>query len=466
MTPLWTSDEILAAIGGQVARPFIASGVNFDSRLINSGDLFFALKSDNNDGHNFVANAVAGGASGVIVNHISDELKLLSAATLLVDYPVFDALLKLAIAARKRCPASRVAVTGSAGKTSTRELLRLALTQVGATHASEMNFNNHIGVPLSLVRMPKSSQFAVFELGMSRSGEIAELSELVKPHIAIITNIAQAHLQFFQGTAEIAKAKAEIFIGTSGAAILNIDDEYSLANSARAKGLEIISFGENKQAGAHLINIEMLGNISIITANIMGKILSYRLQTLGRHMAINSLAALAAVSLLGGDLEAAKAGLESFYPLKGRGQQHYIRLPNCVGQITIIDDSYNANPASMRAAFATLAANGQGQRTIAVLADMYELGDNSANLHAVLAGDIIKANISLVITYGDHMRFLSDNLKGKISAIHGDSLADICGIVKNIIRDGDIILIKGSNSTNIASVVTSLLSLSGGGPCS
>ena len=384
--PLWTLGEIVAATHGTTlgAAGLPVSGLSIDSRTIALGEGFVAIRGPNRDGHAFVTAALERGASCAIVDKSfppGDEEKLVRVGDTL------EALNDLGRASRARAEDTVViAVTGSAGKTGTKEALRLALAPSGSVHASAKSFNNHWGVPLSLANMPKSTRFGVFEIGMNHPGEIAALVPLVTPQIAIVTTVAPVHLGFFRSVEEIADAKAEIFDGLvpGGAAILNRDNPHYERLKARAlgHGARIVGFGEARDADAHLLEAKLLPDASNVTADILGETVSYRLGAPGRHLVQNSLAVLAAVKLAGADLARAARALEDLHAGAGRGA----RILVDGGRMAIIDESYNANPASVRAALATLGLTPRNEfkRRIAVLGDMLELGPEGGRLHAEL----------------------------------------------------------------------------------
>ena len=374
--PLWTIAAMAEAMKAERVGPLLEgiTGISIDSRTIAPGEAYFAIKGDVHDGHAFVEAALKnGGGVAVIAQshraHFSDGLPLL------VVPDVLEGLVNLAKASRARSHAKIVAVTGSVGKTSTKEALRTVLQGQGETHASAASFNNHWGVPLSLARCPSSAQFAIFEIGMNHAGEIEPLVKLVRPHFAIITTVEPVHLEFFAGVEAIADAKAEIFTGLEpdGAAILNIDNSQfaRLRDKAKACGVSrIVTFGENVKADARLLDVALHGECSAVHANLLGHDVTYKVGVPGRHMAMNSLAVLATTTLAGADLALSALALADFRPAAGRGVRQMLELPG--GTATLIDESYNANPASMTAAMTVLGqtAIGPQGRRIAVLGDM------------------------------------------------------------------------------------------------
>ncbi len=378
MNGLWTIDDMARAIGARRAGalPDAVTGISIDSRTIAPGQAFFAIKGDAHDGHDFVAAALRAGAGLAVV---SSTKPAPSDAPLLIVRDVLGALRRLARAARARTNAQVIAVTGSVGKTSTKEALSLALSRDGETHASVASFNNHWGVPLSLARLPTSARYAVFEIGMNHAGEITPLTKLVRPHVAVITTVEPVHLEFFASVEAIADAKAEIFTGVEpgGAAVLNRDNPHfaRLARRAKRAGVQrVVSFGEDEHADARLIKCALQPESSTIEADILGARVAYKLGAPGRHQVLNSLAVLATASIVGADLALASLALADLRPAAGRGTR--LKLPLHGGEALVIDESYNANPTSMRAALAVLAQAPLGRhgRRIAVLGDMLELG--------------------------------------------------------------------------------------------
>lgn len=462
---LWTREQVLAATGGQASGPgkdWAASGVSIDSRTCRPGDLFLAVSGDRFDGHAYVAEALDTGAPAAIVSHKPDGLP--ESAELVVVDDCLVALGGLGRTARDRTDARVVAVTGSVGKTGTKEALALSFGALGPTHATEGNLNNHIGVPLTLARTPRDARFAIIELGMNHAGEISELSKLARPDVAIITTIAAVHLEFFDHIGAIADAKAEIFDGMNkgGTAVLNRDNVYFAILAARAwsRGLEdVIGFGAHPEADAHLSSCEIDENGSEVTARIGERIIHYRLNVPGRHWIHNSLAVLGAVAALDGDIDTAAVALADLTPPKGRGARISVQLPD--GLLTVIDDSYNASPASMRAAFAVLgdARPTSGGRRLAILGDMLELGAASAQLHAALADDIEANGIDQVFCAGPDMAALDaalpKTLRGGSAATSEDLSATVCAAV----RPGDVVLVKGSLGSRMGLIVDALAAL-------
>ena len=404
--------------------------------------------------------ALKAGAAFAVVER-AQRGKFASDAPLLVVDDVLGALVDLAQASRARLQAQVIAVTGSVGKTSTKEALLHVLSAQGQTHASAASFNNHWGVPLSLARCPADARFAVFAIGMNHAGEITPLVKMVRPHVAIITTVEPVHLEFFSGIEAIADAKAEIFEGVvaDGAVVLNHDNSQfaRLSRRARKCGISrIVSFGADKRAEARLLDISLHATCSAVHANILGHEVTYKLGMPGRHMAMNSLAVLAASSLAGADLALASLSLSQLVPPAGRGVRQTLVVPG--GEVTLIDESYNANPASMAAALSVLgrAKIGPQGRRIAVLGDMLELGPASDELHAGL-NDAIKADhIDLVFCCGPLMRNLWDGLSTGKRGGYADSAAGLEAQVLAAIRSGDAVMIKGSFGSKMKTIVTAL----------
>ncbi|WP_342641934.1 UDP-N-acetylmuramoylalanyl-D-glutamyl-2,6-diaminopimelate--D-alanyl-D-alanine ligase [Rhodoligotrophos ferricapiens] len=459
--PLWTLSEIVSATGGQVIgnAPDSYNGVSIDSRTLSQGDIFVAIRGDTHDGHDFVSAAHQAGAGIAIVSRVSPAISE-GGAVLLVDDPL-RALERLGIAARNRSEARIIGVTGSVGKTGTKEALRLCLSASGETHASAASYNNHWGVPLSLARLPRSARYGVFELGMNHAGEITPLVAMVRPHIAIITTIAPVHIGHLGSLEAIADAKAEIFSGLEpqGIAVLNRDiPQYGrLKDAAYAAGVErIVTFGEHAEADARLEHVRLKETCSVVAASILGDAITYRLGAPGRHIALNSLAVLAAVKLAGADLALCALSLGSLEPPKGRGARFKLRAAG--GEITVIDESYNANPVSMSAALALLGhtAPASGGRRIAVMGDMLELGPQSRRFHGDLAAAIDAAGIDMVYACGPHMKSLWDALRPDQRGYYAASSQDLVDPLLDGVRAGDVIMVKGSLGSRMALLIEAL----------
>ncbi len=460
---LWSVAAMATAMRAGIsgAMPAAIHGISIDSRTIAPGDAYFAITGDVHDGHDFVDAALKAGAALAVVAAGKRE-QFAAAAPLLVVEDVLAGLVDLARAARVRLGAQVIAVTGSVGKTSTKEMLRRVLSAQGATHASVASFNNHWGVPLSLARCPADVAFAVFEIGMNHAGEIEPLAKLVRPHLAIITTVEPVHLEFFGSVGAIADAKAEIFSGVEpgGVVMLNRDNPHfaRLERRARQAGVgNIVSFGTDRGADARLLEASLHATCSAVHASILGHDVTYKLGIPGHHMAINSLAVLAASSLAGADLARSAIALSETRPAAGRGVRKMLDIGH--GAATLIDESYNANPASMAAALNVLgvAEIGLQGRRIAVLGDMLELGSTAADLHRALA-DAVRANrIDTVFCCGPLMRNLWEALP---TAARGGYAEDSTGLEPQVIfaiRDGDAVMIKGSLGSRMKTIVSALL---------
>jgi len=463
MSPaLWTAADAVRATGGRSSREWSATGVSIDSRTLAPGDLFIALIGPHVDGHDFVAAALKAGAAAAMIARRPQALDADAALLLVGD--TMQALERLGAAGRARARARVIAVTGSVGKTGTKEALRLALATQGETFASAGSLNNQWGVPLSLTRLPPTASFGVFELGMNHAGELHALTLQVRPMVAIITTIEPAHLEFFPSLDAIADAKAEVFDGmdSDGIAILNRDNAQfdRLAGKARARGLSrIIGFGRHAEAQSRLLTCTMDDAGSTVGAEVMGERIDYRLGLPGMHWVINSLAVLAAIKAAGADARAGAAALANLSALKGRGQQHDIAFKG--GKIRLIDESYNASPAAMRAAIAVLAAAtpGPGGRRIAVLGDMRELGPQAPLLHAGIAPDLMALGIDLVFTAGPLMAVLADMLPVERRAGHAPDSMTLLPLLLARLNPGDVVLVKGSLGSRMGPIVEALKAL-------
>ena len=461
-TILWTAEDAAAATNGQVTRPWAATGVSIDSRKVAPGDLFIAIKGPNFDGHDFVAKALESGAAAAMVSSVPAGVP--GDAPLLAVEDTMAAMAELGTVARLRTQARVVGVTGSVGKTGTKEALRHVLSAQGRTFATEGSLNNHWGVPLSLARMPADSQFGVFELGMNHAGELGPLSRQVRPDVALITTVEAAHLEFFDSVEAIADAKAEIFEGMdpNGVAVLNRDNPHygRLLAAARTQGLSRIwSFGAHEDAEARLLDCSLHATSSAVTAVIKGERLQYCLALPGRHWVMNSLGVLLAAKALGADVAAAARALSTLPPVKGRGTRKRVQGPR--GAFTLIDESYNASPAAMTATLEVLGRidPGAGGRRVAVLGDMRELGDRADALHAALAEPLKAAHVDTVYVCGPHMRALFDRLPAAMRGAWTESSADLAPIVADAVTGGDVVLVKGSAGSRTGLVVEALSAL-------
>ncbi len=460
--PLWTSAAMAEAMRASIngALPDAVTGLSIDSRTIAPGEAYFAIKGEVHDGHEFVTAALKADAALAVVESAQRE-KFAPDAPLLVVEDVLAGLVDLARAARARLHAQVIAVTGSVGKTSTKEALRRVLGDQGETHASTASFNNHWGVPLSLARCPATARFAIFEIGMNHADEIEPLVKMVRPQVAVITTVEPVHLEFFDGIEAIADAKAEIFAGVEpgGAVVLNRDNSQFARLQRRASKLgisRVVSFGADAKSDARLLDVSLQATCSAVHASILGHDVTYKLGMPGRHMAMNSLAVLAAASLVGADLARAALSLSQIEPAAGRGARRALEVGN--GEATLIDESYNANPASMAAALQVLgrAKVGPHGRRIAMLGDMLELGATSAALHRGL-NEAIKANhIDLVYCCGPLMRNLWDALSPGKRGGYAESAAALEAQAVAAIRAGDTIMIKGSLGSKMKTIVNAL----------
>ncbi len=463
MQPLWTFSELSAVLGvapeGGTDQP--VTGISIDTRTLQAGDLFVALK-DQRDGHDFVSPAFKAGAAAALVSEgyvrraedgglfrVSDTLKALEA---------------LGRAARDRLsPDARVvAVTGSAGKTGTKEMLRACLSQLGATHASEKSYNNHWGVPLTLARMPRETRFGVFEIGMNHAGEIRPLTKMVRPHAAIITTVEAVHLEHFPSVEAIADAKGEIFEGLlpGGAAIIKFDNPHAARLKAIAERLDAkaVTFGFSEGADVRGDDLTLDDDGSTLTVRLGDRRISLKIAMPGRHIAENALAVAAAIDAIGADVETALSVLAGLQPPGGRGARSVLHLDG--GEALLIDESYNANPASMRAALATLASLPRQKfpRRIAVLGDMLELGADAPGLHAGLKDAVEDAGVDVIFACGPHMKGLYDALPKSKRGGYAQTSSLLQPAVLSELRGGDAVMVKASNGTRLGAVVEALKS--------
>jgi len=454
LSDLWTSTEIAEATGGAASAPFAVSGVAFDSREVGSGDLFVAMEGETTDGHKFVGKAFDQGAAGAIVSKAVDHPHILvpdSAA----------ALEALGRASRRRTGGKVIGVTGSVGKTGTKEALFLALDRAcpDQVHRSVKSYNNHVGVPLSLSRMPRGTAFGVFEMGMNHAGELAALTRQVRPHVAIVTAIAPAHIEFFGTEEKIAEAKAEIFEGLEpgGTAVIPYDSPHVATLYAKAErhAAHILTFGMSEGADVRALDVvpSPTGG-SIVTATLPKADICFTVAAPGDHWVSNALAVLAAVEAVGGDLAAAGLALAEMPGLPGRGERHI--LPVAGGEALLIDESYNANPLSMVATLRQLGREQAGRR-IAILGGMRELGNRSADLHAGLADPLAENGVDYAILVGAEMAPLADALGGGIPHAHVPDTAAAIPLIQTEMRAGDAILVKGSNGVGLSRLVAALV---------
>jgi len=467
---LWTAYEAAAATGGAlcarggepgrwVAEEWAAAGVSIDTRSLSAGDIFVALK-DARDGHDFVCNAFERGAAAALVARAPEDTP--SGAPLLIVKNTLDGLRDLGRAARDRNFGKRIAVTGSAGKTSVKEMLRTALAASGTVHAADKSFNNHWGVPLTLARLPMRADYTVVEIGMNHAGEITPLTRLARPHAAIVTTVAPAHLEYFGTVEKIAEAKAEIFLGVEagGAAVLPIDNPHFDLLKARASAAgvkRLFTFGERQSADFRLIDYALKGDEGAVTASLSGTPVSYRLGAPGLHQAVNSLAVIAAIHAVGAAVGPAIAALARHAPAEGRGARRLLKLAGG-GVATLIDESYNANPASMAAAIALLGAvkpRGKGRR-IAILGDMLELGPEASALHAALAGPLYAARVERLYVAGDLMHSLWEQAPEAMRAAKAPTAQGLIETVRAELRHGDVVMVKGSNASKVSAIARAL----------
>jgi len=467
---LWTAFEAAAATGGAlcarggdpdrwIAEEWAAGGLSIDTRTLAPGEMFVAL-SDARDGHDFVASAFERGASAALVARAPSNAP--DGAPLLIVPDTLEGLRDLARAARMRNFGKRVAVTGSVGKTSTKEMLRAAFAGLGRVHASDKSFNNHWGVPLTLARMPIDVDLSIFEIGMNHAGEITPLTRLVAPHVAVITTIGDAHIEHLGSRENIARAKAEIFLGLdeNGVAVLPIDNEqFSVLRDLAAKAgvKRVITFGEAKEADIRLTDYRGDAAGAEVEASVFGEPLVFSLGAPGRHQAMNALAVIGAASALGASAARAAAGLKGLAAAAGRGAQSKARLLGG-GEVTILDESYNANPTSMTAALALLGQlkPERGGRRVAVLGDMLELGPEAEALHAGLLAPLLAAKVDALYVTGSLVNHLWDKAPPSIRAGRAADARSLSQSVIGELKDGDIVMVKGSNASKVSEIVAAI----------
>jgi len=460
LSALWATDAFVAAAGGRLegAAPASISGVSIDTRTIAPGDAYVAIRGEHHDGHAFVGDALRKGATLALVQ--DGSVASAQGPLLVVPDDPLVALERVGAAARARMTGEVLAVTGSVGKTGTKEMLRLALSAVGPVHAPVGSFNNHWGVPLTLARMPADAAFGIFEIGMNHAGEIRPLTGLVRPHVAVVTTVEPVHLAFFSDEAAIAEAKAEVFEGLEpgGTAVLNRDNRWFdlLAARAAENGARIVSFGEHSAADIRLVGVSLGATSSDVEAASGDRRFAYRLGAPGRHIVQNSLAVLAALLAVGADSGKALPALAAFRAPKGRGERIALRHPS--GPFTLIDESYNANPASMRAALRLLgqAAPGARGRRIAVLGDMLELGERAADAHRGLAPAVEEAGADLVFLAGPLMQGLWRDLPESRRGAYAESAAELESPLLEAVGPGDVVMMKASLGTRLGPLVDAL----------
>jgi UDP-N-acetylmuramoyl-tripeptide--D-alanyl-D-alanine ligase len=456
MTALWTAADAAAATGGSSPTEWAATGVSIDTRSLAAGDLFVALRGPNHDGHDFVATALQRGAAAAMVDREIPQLPASSPLLRVAD--TLAGLVALGVAGRNRSAARIIAVTGSVGKTGTKEALRLALASSGPTYASAGGLNNHWGAPLSLAGLLPDACYGVFELGMNHPGEIADLTRLVRPHVTAITTVEPVHLGFFPSVEAIADAKAEVFLGLEpgGIAVLNRDNPHYARLAAAATGagaVEIFGFGTHPEAAARLVDCVLDSRGSTVEAVVSGSALRFRLPVPGRHWVINALAVLAVAQAAGAAVDRAAQALAELQPLPGRGLRHEFAWRG--GTLTVIDESYNASPPSMRAALAVLAVTEPRDRArrVAVLGDMLELGDASERLHRELAEPLAAADIDRVFLIGEAMAALNEALPdGKRGGLWRSPEEAMPALLR-FLEPGDVVTIKGSRAVRVSRVV-------------
>ncbi len=467
---LWTSKVAAVATGGRAARAFEVTGLSIDTRELRTGDMFIALTAAR-DGHDFVGDALNKGAAAALVSRVPDGVAV--DAPLLIVVDVQRALEDLGKAGRARTGAKVVGVTGSVGKTSTKEMLRAVLGGQGQVHAAEKSFNNHWGVPLTLARMPKGADFAVVEIGMSAPGEIAPLAQMADLDVALITTVTAAHLEAFDNIEGIAAEKASILHGLrpGGVAVLNRDIETwpVLAAKAKAVGVPVVTFGAHEMADYRLISARLAGDMTVVEASARGQDVLFKVMSAGRHFALNALGVLATADALGLDPVIVACDMGLWRPVAGRGLRERLVMDVVEDHLSfdLIDDAFNANPASMAAALETLAAAqpqddvgrvAQGRR-IAILGDMFELGPTETALHAAIADHPAMAGVTLVHCVGPRMRALYDALPGVRRGEWRENADDLAARVHHLIDAGDVVLVKGSKSSHVSRVVEAIRKL-------
>jgi len=467
---LWSARDAAAATGGQAVGDWAATGISIDTRSLQEGDLFVALK-DVRDGHDFVAQALDKGAAAAMVSHVPDGLA--ADAPLLIVDDVLPALEQLGIAGRARTKAQVIGITGSVGKTSTKEMLRAVLDRQGKVHAAEASFNNHWGVPITLARLPADADFAIIEIGMSNPGEIAPLSKMARPHVVMITTIAAAHLEAFDDLSGIAREKASICDGleSNGHAVLNGDVETAeiLTQTAQSAGAQVSQFGEAEQLTHRLGSIQLTRDMTIGQARIDGTDVIFKLSTPGRHFAVNAVGVLGVVAALKGDLALAAQDLTLWQPPAGRGTVETLCLDPVDTKLSfdLIDDAFNANPTSMAASLEVLAAtqpeDGIGRihkgRRIAILGDMLELGPDEIALHVAIADLSTTHSLDLIHTSGPRMRALHEALPEEQRGEWVENAQDMTSRAHRLIDAGDVVLVKGSKGSKVSLVVDAIRKL-------
>lgn len=461
MSILWTKEDAVAATGGQAFGDWSVSGVSIDTRELEQGDLFVALK-DVRDGHDFVASALKAGAGAALVSRRPDDVA--EDAPLLVVSDVLEGLEALGRAARARTKAKVIGVTGSVGKTGTKEMLRAALQVQGKVHAAVRSFNNHWGVPLTLARMPADTDFAVIEIGMNHPGEIGPLARMAQLDVAVITIVAAVHMEAFDSVDQIAAEKAAIFEGLSaeGIAVVNADIP-TLPTVQNLRGpAPMVLFGESDGSDIHLTSVTATDTGSAVEAELHGDPILFKVGAPGAHLAMNGLAVLGAVEAAGGDVAQGMLALASWQAPSGRGERFTVTLAETGGAIDLIDESYNANPTSMEAALSVLAsavpATKEGRR-VAFLGDMLELGPEELAFHAGLAHCAAMDHVDRVHTSGMRMAALHEALPDHLRGQHFEDAAQMASCVKRLLDSGDVAMVKGSLGSKVGQVVTAIKTL-------
>lgn len=470
MNALWTSQDAAIATGGQVTTAWQATGISIDTRSLAAGDLFVALK-DVRDGHDFVAQALEKGAAAALVSRVPEGVA--PDAPLLIVPDVLKALEDMAVAARARTSAKVIGVTGSVGKTSTKEMLRVVLARQGLTFAADKSFNNHWGVPLTLARMPADTEFAVIEIGMNHPGEIAPLAHMARPHVAMITNVVAAHMEAFENIEGIAREKASIFDGleANGVAVVNGDLETSgiLTKRAADMGMVCITFGEEAKNTHRLLKVQLAGNMTVVRAQVAGDEVLFKINSLGQHFAMNGLGVLAVIKALDLDVALAANDMALWQPPAGRGSRETVMLDAVETDqvLTLIDDAFNASPTSLDAALNVLAASQPtdelGQRAkgrrIAILGDMLELGQDEAALHTGFASHPAFDEITRVHCSGPLMRGLWLALPEHKRGEWVSNAQELAAMAHRLVDAGDVILVKGSKGARVSLVVDAIRKL-------
>ncbi len=456
----WKAKDIVSATGGSTTGKWTASSVSIDTRTLKKGALFVALRGANVDGHAFVAEALKKGATGALVSHRVDGV---DASKLVLVEDVEIALHDLGTAARARSPAKFIGVTGSVGKTGAKEMLKVALAAVGRTYASEANLNNHLGVPLSLANLPPDADFAIIEMGMNHPGEIAPLSKWTKPHVALITTVDAVHLENFESVEAISDEKSAIFdgMGGSGIAVLNADNAHFVRckKAAEKKGLDrVLSFGTSKDANCRMLNYRIDETHSVIEAELAGTKMTYMIGTIGKHWAVMSVATLAIVDALKGDVAKAAAALQHFVEPAGRGQIKQLAVKG--GNLRLVDDSYNASPVSVKGAIEKIAemrdATVGGCRTVVVLGDMLELGDDAGEMHVGLVPTLINNQMDIVFAAGRFMQELYFALPEAMRGEYRPTSGELAPVVADALKARDLVLVKGSHGSRMDKVVDAI----------